>query len=184
MSCSGCTGCSGCGWGGCSGCSWCSSCSTKHCRGNEDANGALCYPKCRSGYHNVGCCICSPVCPSVVAYHGAMCWKKRYGRGVGRMTTCSHDAVYDAGLCYKQCYLYCKGIGPVSWWSPKTQWATYSNTRGEFQWTQHHFLKYTFFSPTTFSSTSSSKLHHRELFLLFLPQLYCYSIEIPFYEYI
>ena len=32
----------------------------QHCKGNEDKYGALCYPKCRQGYHNVGCCICHP----------------------------------------------------------------------------------------------------------------------------
>ena len=56
--CSGCSGCSGCTWGGCSGCSGCSGCGS--CRGWEDKNGALCYPKCRSGYRPVGCCLCEP----------------------------------------------------------------------------------------------------------------------------
>ena len=30
------------------------------CKSNEDKNGALCYPKCKSGYKAKGCCICEP----------------------------------------------------------------------------------------------------------------------------
>ena len=28
------------------------------CHSNEELHGALCYPKCREGYVNIGCCIC------------------------------------------------------------------------------------------------------------------------------
>ena len=131
--CTGCSGCSGCGWGGCSGCSGCSSCSTKHCRHNEEINGLLCYPKCRTGYHNVGCCVCSPNCPSGMSDHGAMCWKKRYHRPAGKMPKCRFNEVLDAGLCYTPCRVYYKGVGPVCWWSPGDgEWAVRSNTYGEF----------------------------------------------------
>ena len=37
--------------------------STKSCKSNEDKYGLLCYPKCKTGYKPVGCCICSPKCP-------------------------------------------------------------------------------------------------------------------------
>jgi hypothetical protein len=30
------------------------------CRSDEDRDGVLCYPKCRPGYHSVGCCLCEP----------------------------------------------------------------------------------------------------------------------------
>lgn len=30
------------------------------CRSNEDLYGSLCYPKCKSGYKAVGCCLCEP----------------------------------------------------------------------------------------------------------------------------
>ena len=102
--CTGCSGCSGCSWRGCSGCSGCSSCSTKHCRSSEDRNGALCYPKCRSGYKNVGCCTCSPRCPSGMTDIGVSCAKKSYGRGVGKVPlTCRADEDLWGLLCYPKC---------------------------------------------------------------------------------
>jgi hypothetical protein len=30
------------------------------CNDDEDGWGALCYPKCKPGYHSVGCCLCEP----------------------------------------------------------------------------------------------------------------------------
>ena len=102
--CTGCTGCSGCSWGGCSGCSGCSSCSTKYCRSSEDVNGLLCYPKCRSGYHNVGCCICSPNCPSGMTDIGVSCAKQTYNRGVGKVPlTCRSGEDLWGLLCYPKC---------------------------------------------------------------------------------
>jgi len=55
-----------------------------NCRSDEDRWGVSCYPKCRSGYHNVACCICSPNCPSGFTDTGADCTKPSYGNGVGR----------------------------------------------------------------------------------------------------
>ncbi len=48
-------------------------------------NGALYYPRCKPGYHKVGCCICSPDCPSDTDDNGAFCTKGSYGRGVGKV---------------------------------------------------------------------------------------------------
>ena len=102
--CTGCSGCSGCGWRGCSGCSGCSSCSTKHCRSNEQKNGALCYPKCRSGYVNHGCCLCSPRCPSGMRDIGVSCAKKSYGRGAGHLPKACREGEELWGLlCYPKC---------------------------------------------------------------------------------
>ena len=33
---------------------------TYSCNNDEEMNGLLCYPKCRPGYHSVGCCLCEP----------------------------------------------------------------------------------------------------------------------------
>ena len=55
------------------------------CHDDEDKYGLMCYPKCHSGYHNVGCCICSPNCPSNMVDMGVSCAKPSYGRGVGKM---------------------------------------------------------------------------------------------------
>lgn len=49
-----------------------------------EKNGALWYPKCRDGYNAVGCCVCSPKCPSGMTDIGADCAKKSYGRGAGK----------------------------------------------------------------------------------------------------
>ncbi len=36
----------------------------------------LWYPRCKTGYHNVGCCICSPDCPKDMVDIGVSCAKK------------------------------------------------------------------------------------------------------------
>jgi len=79
--------------------------------------GLLYYPKCKSTYHNVGCCICSPDCQEGMTDIGISCAKKSYGRGVGLPLTCSEAEDYDSGLCYKLCQDGFKGIGPICWGS-------------------------------------------------------------------
>lgn len=52
--------------------------------GGCEKNGALYYPKCKPNFHNVGCCICSPDCPSGWNDIGVSCKKPQsYGRGTG-----------------------------------------------------------------------------------------------------
>jgi pimeloyl-ACP methyl ester carboxylesterase len=43
--------------------------------------GAIAYPKCRAGFHAVGCCICTPDCPSGTTDTGATCTKSTASRG-------------------------------------------------------------------------------------------------------
>jgi len=46
--------------------------------------GLIMYPKCKPGYHNVGCCMCSRDCPAGWTDIGVSCLKpSTYGRGVG-----------------------------------------------------------------------------------------------------
>ena len=53
------------------------------CRGNEDKNGALCYPRCNAGYRGVGP-VCWQDCPRGFSDIGVSCAKPAaYGRGVG-----------------------------------------------------------------------------------------------------
>lgn len=53
------------------------------CGPNEEKDGALCYPKCKSGYSGVGP-VCWSGCPSDFTDTGAHCLKpKAYGRGAG-----------------------------------------------------------------------------------------------------
>ena len=52
-----------------------------------EQSGAIMYPKCRSGFHAVGCCTCSPDCPSGFTDAGAFCTKPTHNRGVGTPKT-------------------------------------------------------------------------------------------------
>jgi pimeloyl-ACP methyl ester carboxylesterase len=44
--------------------------------GNCEKDGAIVYPKCKVGYHQVGCCICTPDCPGGMSDTGATCLKR------------------------------------------------------------------------------------------------------------
>ena len=81
-----------------------------------EKNGLIYYPKCREGYHAVGCCICSPNCLLGQTDIGVSCHKKSYGRGVGKpLSTCPSDEDKDAWLCYHKCRSGFHGVGPVCW---------------------------------------------------------------------
>jgi hypothetical protein len=92
-------------------------CESANGRGNCEKWGAVVYPKCRGGFHTVGCCTCSPDCPSGFSDGGATCNKPTYTRGVGTIpTVCSSDRYNQAGLCYRNCDAgYSTGLGPVCW---------------------------------------------------------------------
>lgn len=77
--------------------------------------GLLYYPKCKEGFHNVACCICSPDCPAGQTDIGISCAKKSYGRGAGYPLGCSETEDYDTGLCYKMCDADLNPVGPVCW---------------------------------------------------------------------
>lgn len=83
--------------------------------GRCEKNGLLYYPVCKKGFHNVGCCICSPDCTGMGRDIGVSCEKKSYGRGVGRIPKCRSDQDKDAGLCYSRCKSGYRGVGPVCW---------------------------------------------------------------------
>ena len=62
------------------------------CNDDEDKDGLRCYPKCKAGFHKVGCCLCQP------------------DNGGPRVTKWLHDRQYCAddeelkdGSCYKKC---------------------------------------------------------------------------------
>jgi hypothetical protein len=40
--------------------------------------GLLMYPKCKKGFQNIGCCICSPDCPRGMIDLGLICAKNSY----------------------------------------------------------------------------------------------------------
>jgi hypothetical protein len=45
------------------------------CADGTERDGLFCYPKCKPGYHKVGCCICSPDCPPGLLDTGISCTK-------------------------------------------------------------------------------------------------------------
>lgn len=59
------------------------------CNDDEEINGALCYPKCKQGFHKVGCCLCEP--------EGGPGIRKT----VGERQYCDDDEELIGGLCYK-----------------------------------------------------------------------------------
>ena len=84
--------------------------------GQCEKHGLLWYPKCKPGFHNVGCCICSPDCPAGTKDDGAFCRKDSYGRGVGASRLgCAPGMENNAALCYKPCAAGQRGLGPVCW---------------------------------------------------------------------
>lgn len=61
------------------------------CHDDEEKNGALCYPKCKAGYHAVGCCLCEPD-------EGPGIKKNLFQRQF-----CNPDEEMNGGLCYPKC---------------------------------------------------------------------------------
>ncbi len=47
--------------------------------------GSIVYPKCKPGFYNVGCCICSQKCPENMTDIGISCRKSSYWRGLGKL---------------------------------------------------------------------------------------------------
>jgi hypothetical protein len=104
-------------------------CEADHGAGRCEQNGLIIYPKCRAGFHAVGCCICSPDCPSGMSDIGVSCTKQSYGRGVGTVPTqCQAGMEYDTGFCYPVCRAGFRGVGPVCWGSCPNGFADHGAT--------------------------------------------------------
>ncbi|KDO19533.1 hypothetical protein SPRG_21532 [Saprolegnia parasitica CBS 223.65] len=86
------------------------------CLAGEEPWGALCYPKCKDGYENVGCCICRKKgCGGVqgVTDIGMSCTKpKAYGRGSGY-------ALWNQDKCNRENKQGCEKNGLM--WYPKCE---------------------------------------------------------------
>ena len=91
-----------------------SRCESDHGAGNCEKDGAIYYPKCKANFHKVGCCLCSPDCPSGMPDIGVSCTKNTSTRGVGTVPSCGNLS-YDAGLCYESCPRDFDGVGPICW---------------------------------------------------------------------
>jgi hypothetical protein len=92
-----------------------SRCEAANGKGNCEKDGAIYYPKCKANFHKVGCCICSPDCPSGMADMGVSCTKKTSTRKAGSVPSCGSGLSYDAGLCYEGCPRDYDGVGPLCW---------------------------------------------------------------------
>lgn len=98
-------------------------CEKKHGKGHCEKSGQIYYPKCKKGFHPVGCCVCSPNCVDGQKDIGVSCSKKSYGRGAGKPMHCASGMVNNAGLCYRKCKQNFTGVGPVCWARPPKGWA-------------------------------------------------------------
>lgn len=83
--------------------------------GSCEKDGLIWYPKCKAGFVKVGCCVCSPACPTGMTDIGVSCAKDSIPRGVGKIPGCPAGMELDGGLCYPVAAQGFKGVGPVAW---------------------------------------------------------------------
>jgi hypothetical protein len=79
--------------------------------------GAYAYPKCKTGFHNVGANICSPNCPFQWQDTGTGCYKPAtHANLFGDPLRCKPGMEGKDGLCYNKCNKTdYSGVGPVCW---------------------------------------------------------------------
>ena len=87
-----------------------------------EKNGLIWYPKCRAGYHAVGCCVCSQDCPADFKDTGATCEKPRYSRGLGTPLVCPPEKERGGALCYNKCNPGYQGVANVCWATCPAGW--------------------------------------------------------------
>lgn len=90
-------------------------CEKDHGKGNCEQWGLMFYPKCKPGFHAVGCCVCSPDCPAGMSDIGVSCQKQSYGRTAGTSMLCAPGLEQNGALCYPKCRSEFHGVGPVCW---------------------------------------------------------------------
>ena len=100
-------------------------CEAEQGTGQCEKNLLIVYPKCKPGYHNIGCCICRPNLPNCSAlglgFQLDLSCAKKVAIGAPKTGTCSGQEK-DAGLCYENCQGGYDGVGPVCWGMPPTNW--------------------------------------------------------------
>jgi len=101
-------------------------CESAHGKGNCEKYGLIVYPKCRSGFKPIECCICRPAtpnCGSLGFNNGIdLSCAKKITIGDPKSMECGSGLDYDAGLCYKGCNIGYNGIGPVCWANGPSGW--------------------------------------------------------------
>ena len=70
----------------------------------QQSTDGLCYPQCDIGYHNFGCCVCTPSC-GALADHGATCSRRSQdvGAGIAPNACSDEERQVESGLCYNLC---------------------------------------------------------------------------------
>lgn len=88
-----------------------------------EQNGAIIYPKCKPGFHNVGANICSPDCPYNWQDTGTGCKKPALPSNLsGDAFGCNPGKEKSGELCYNKCNKTdYSGNGPVCWQNCPTQ---------------------------------------------------------------
>jgi hypothetical protein len=103
-----------------------SRCEAANGRGNCEKNGLIYYPKCKSGFYAIGCCICRPSAPNcgALGFNGGidLSCAKKITIGDPISMECPAGQIYDAGLCYSGCQAGYTGVGPVCWASAPAGW--------------------------------------------------------------
>lgn len=93
-------------------------CAAENPQGCEQ-NGAIIYPKCRTGYSAFGSNICRPNqhdCSALGLNPGIdLSCAKKVIIGDPKPLVCKPNLQGDAGLCYSACRTNYEGIGPVCW---------------------------------------------------------------------
>jgi hypothetical protein len=101
-------------------------CEKAHGKGNCEKDGAIYYPKCKSGYQAFGCCICRPSKPncSALGLNAGidLSCAKRVIIGEPETGTCPSGQEKDGGLCYTNCRAGYDGVGPVCWTGAPGGW--------------------------------------------------------------
>lgn len=81
--------------------------------GNCEQWGLMFFPKCREGYHNIGCCLCTPNCPPGMSDLGVACAKNSYSRGRGEPLICNSNEDSFEDYCFEKCDANMVAIGPA-----------------------------------------------------------------------
>lgn len=102
------------------------------CESNEDMDGLLCYPKCKSGYRGAGP-VCWGVCPKNTTEAGPVCTKKSYGRTALPNATCPKGFGKVPAGAISTCWKW-------HWYGPEVKGAKLScpekdGQKGKLNWT-------------------------------------------------
>ena len=101
-------------------------CEAVHGKGRCEKYLAIVYPKCKSGFFNVGCCICRPSKPNCaklgMGHQFDLSCAKKVRIGKPYTASCPKGKSNSGGLCYIACNSGYYGVGPVCWANTPKGW--------------------------------------------------------------